>query len=311
MGLIHHLADGFVVASLEGVADVEHPLHFTYHIFRTEEVFLGDEPAHFLEPYALGVAEELDFGMVAADGGGGVLAGFAPLVVGGRCQFVLYARVDENQFIPFWIEGEVFVFQRFAVEAYELFPLAEDACELVHDAALDAAVVVLGALAYLCQFELVDAVLEEFVDGKGEAAFEGCGGRKARSQGDIACENAVETLDGSAALRGFAADAEYVPCPLLIGFIFLGQSENGFLVIVEGIGPDGILAIRLDFRNYAFVDGPRENITAVVVGMFPNQVDTAGGRENPAAFSVELGEFLVYPFLHGIGVLFVSILLIY
>ncbi len=45
--------------------------------------------------------------------------------------------------------------------------LAENGCKLIHDAAFHATVVVLCALADLCKLELVDAVLEDFVEGEG------------------------------------------------------------------------------------------------------------------------------------------------
>ena len=55
------------------------------------------------------------------------------------------------------VEGEVLVFEALAVEADEVTCLTEDGGKLVHDTTLHPDIVVLGGLAYLGKFELVDA----------------------------------------------------------------------------------------------------------------------------------------------------------
>ena len=71
----------------------------------------------------------------------------------------------------------------------------------------------LRALADLGEFELVDPVLEEVVQGKGEAALEGRGGAQAGAQGHVAREDRIEAVHLPAALDGLAADAEDVTRP--------------------------------------------------------------------------------------------------
>ncbi len=52
--------------------------------------------------------------------------------------------------------------------------LAMNGGKLVHDAAVYAAIVVFGALAYLCKLHFGELiVVEQVVDGKSEAALEG------------------------------------------------------------------------------------------------------------------------------------------
>ena len=87
---------------------------------------------------------------------------------------MLYAGINKHQFISFRIKREIFVFQSFTVETDETAGLAEARCELIHDSAFDPAVIMLGALSDLRQFEFVDAVGKQLVDGKCKGAFKGC-----------------------------------------------------------------------------------------------------------------------------------------
>ena len=119
MGLIHHLSDSLVVASFKGVADVEDPLNLSDNILGSEEVFFGNLGANLIQPYSLGVAEEFYLRMVLPYRRSSILAGSAALVVGAGSEFMLDAGIDQDEFIALRIEGEVLVFEGFAVEANE------------------------------------------------------------------------------------------------------------------------------------------------------------------------------------------------
>ena len=86
---------------------------------------------------------------------------------------MLHAGIQQDEAVSFRIEWEVFILQSLAVQADEAALLAEAGSELVHNSALDSAVVVLGALAYTGELELVDAVAEEVVQRECKAALEG------------------------------------------------------------------------------------------------------------------------------------------
>ena len=86
---------------------------------------------------------------------------------------MLYAGVNENQLVTLGVEREVLVLSGFAVEADKGAFLTEDGSKLVHDAALHAAVIVLCALAYLCQLKLLNLVVPDIVDGICKGAFKG------------------------------------------------------------------------------------------------------------------------------------------
>ena len=211
---------------------------------------------------------------------------------------MLDAGVYEDQLVSLGIEGEVFVFQSFAVETDQAPRLAEAGGELVHYAAFDSAVVMLGALADLGEFELVDAVGEEFVQGEGEGALEGCRRAEAGTEGDISRKYGVESFYLTAALDGLAADTEDVSGPLLLGSILLVEPELGLGVIVEAVGAYLAGAVEFDLGNYAFVDGAGEYIAAVIIRVLAYEVDSACRGELGAALSEEGDELFVNLVLH-------------
>ena len=227
--------------------------------------------------------------MILADGRGGVLTGSAPLVVGAGGELVLDAGVDQDQLVTLGIEGEVLVFQGFAVETDKGALLSEYGSELVHNAALHAAVVVLCALADLGKFELVDIVAKDVVEGESEGTFKGRRGAQACAEGDVARKNGVETLDLAAALYGLTAYAENIARPLLLRGVLFLQAKFHELVIVERKCPD----LGFDCSYDTAVDCAREDIAAIIVGMLADKVDTSGRGVQGRSFAEESLEFFL------------------
>ena len=89
---------------------------------------------------------------------------------------MLHAGVNENELVSgsLRVEWEVLVLQCLAVQADEASLLSEHGCELVHDAAVHTAVVMLGGLSDLGKFELVGHIVEEIVQSICECALKGC-----------------------------------------------------------------------------------------------------------------------------------------
>ncbi len=115
----------------------------------------------------VGVAEGLD-----AEFGSHSFAALATFVVGRVDQLVFHYRVYQHQCVAVELEGEVFVLHRAAVKDASGSLFAEYGCELVHDAAVHAAVIVFGALTDFREFEFVDlVVVEQVVHGVCKAAF--------------------------------------------------------------------------------------------------------------------------------------------
>ena len=160
-----------------------------------------------------------------------------------------------------------------------------------------------GALADLCKLELVDAIPENVVQGKSVGALEGRAGTQAGAEGDVAREHGVESLHLAAALDRFAAHAENVARPLLFGLVRLFETEFHVLVIIKGIRPDLLGAVHLDLGHDPAVDGTREHIAAVIVGMLADEVDAAGGSIKVSSFPEQGLELFLDSFFH-IGVVF-------
>ena len=162
VGLVHALADRLVVALFERLANIQNALLLADHIAGALVVLLRNPILDGFELLHRGAAQEL-----LPQHFRNALAGSAAVVVRRAYQFVLHARIQQNQLIALRVEREVGVFQRTAVQTDQVAFLAEHRGELVHDAAVHAAVVVLGRLADLRQFELVDTAVIEVIQRKG------------------------------------------------------------------------------------------------------------------------------------------------
>ena len=283
VGFVHETTDSFVVAAVEGVAYVEDAFFFFDYEFSAEVVFGGDVGFSGVECFFSSVAESFDVEAFSY-----AFARLATFVVGRVDEFVFNDRVDEDEFVALGVEGEVFKFHRAAVEAHEVAFFAEDGSELVHNAAVYAAVVVFGRLANAGELEFVDGVaIEEVVESESEAAFEGCRRAKTCAEGDIAGENGVEAFYDAATFDSFAADTEYVSSPLLFRSIFFVESKLGVVVDIDREYAHFFSVVGANSRHDNFIDSTGENVTAVVVGVFADKVDTTG-RSVKDAFATEM-----------------------
>ena len=274
---VHLLTHFFVVAFFEGYADFQHAILLADDVLGAECILLAYHAAHFIEHVVVGVAQAAYLGVQLLHGCYHVFATLAAFVVGRRGEVVLHLRVEEHEFVALGVEGEVLVLQRAAVEAHEAALLAEDRGKLVHDAAVATDVVVLGGLAYLGERELVYFVFaEEVVECEGESAFEGSRGRHASTEGHVAGKGGVETLNVYAELHHFAANAVDEAEVGGRGAFVVVERELHVVLEVDGVGAYLAGAVGLDFSNHALLNGAGEHETAVVVGVFADEVDAAG-----------------------------------
>ena len=154
--------------------------------------------------------------------------------------------------------------------------LAEYRGELVHDAAFDAAVIVLGRLTDAGEFEFVYfVVVEEVVERECKYAFERSRRRKACAKRYIAREDGVKPFDCASAFDDLTAHTEYIAGPLLFGGVFFVEAEFDIIVDIDRKYPDLVSAVGLDLGHDAFVDSSGENKSAVVVGVLAYEVDSA------------------------------------
>ena len=148
--------------------------------------------------------------------------------------------------------------------------------ELVHDAAVHAAIIMLRGLSDFCQLELIDSKLEQIVKGKGVCTFQ-CGrGRHPGSQWHIAGKRRIESLDSTPALDNLAAYSEDITCPTCLRCVFFAEAELYIIVQVDGESANFVRPVRFDFGYHAFINGTGENETAIVVGVLANEVDASG-----------------------------------
>ena len=270
MRLVHPTADRLVVAPPQRIADIEHTALLADDVAGTLVILLRNLPLHGIELLHRGAAQEL-----LSQHPGHPLARSAAVVVGRPHQLVLHARIEQHQTVSLRVEGKVLILERAAVETNQIAPLAEDRGELVHDAAVDAAVVVLGRLADFRQFELVDAALPQLVEGKGIGRFERRRRRHARTQRHVARKDRIEAADAAAALLHLTADAEDVARPRLCGLVRLAQTELRGLVHVERPGPHALRAVGTDGCHDTLVHRSGEDEATVVVRMFADEVDAS------------------------------------
>ena len=212
---------------------------------------------------------------------------------------MLHARIEQDEFVAFRIEREIGIFQRAAVQTDQVALLAEHRSELVHDAAVHAAVVVFGGLADLRQLEFVDPAAVEIVQRKSVSRFERRRRRHAGAQRNVAREYRIEAADLAAALLNLAADAEDVARPALGRFVRLVQAELRAFAQVERISAHLVRAVEPDRRDNTLIDRPREDEAPVVVRMLADQVDAARRGEQDGSFAVKFIEFLADFFFHG------------
>ena len=172
MGLVHSLSDCLVIAFGKGIADIKHPLLLSYHIMRSLVVFLGNPVLDGIQLLHCRSAQEL-----LAESLGHPLAGSAAVIVRRAYKLVLYTGIQKHQTVSVLarVKREIFIFQRTAVQTDKVAFLSENGSELVHYAAVDSAIVVLGSLPDLRKFELVDTEIEKIIEGECERAFKGSG----------------------------------------------------------------------------------------------------------------------------------------
>lgn len=159
----------------------------------------------------------------------------------------------------------------------------------------------LGRLADARKLKFVDGVaVEEIVESESEAAFKGGRGAEACAERHIAGENGVETLDFAATFDYLAADAEDISCPLLGGSVLFLQSEFSVFIDVDRENAHLLGTVGGDFRHDDFVDGSGKHESAVIVGVFADEIDTSCRRVDDSVFAESFLEDRVDFLLHEI-----------
>ncbi len=207
---------------------------------------------------------------------------------------MLHPRVDKHKLVAVELEGEILELTRAAVEAHQIVLLAVAACELVHDAAVHAAIVVLRALTDTGQLHAVELiVVEQIVERKCKAALQSSRRRQAGTQRHIAGEHGVEALHLAAALDDLAAHAEHVARPLLLGSVLLVQTEFSRRVKVDRIQLHAVCAVGAYLGHDSLVNGAREYESTVVIGVLADEIETSRSHKESALSAEMLHKSLI------------------
>lgn len=277
VGLIHHLADCFVVVLLESFANVEHANNFADDVAGTLVFVLSNLSLNLFEHVVVRVAEAFNFGMEGLDNLSYVLALETTLVVGRTGEFVLYAAVDEDELVALGVPGEILIFAAAAVETEEAALLTENGDGLVHDTAVAADVLVLGALTYAGKFHLLNLVFApKIVESERIGAFESCRRAHTSAEGYITSKSGVEAFNGYTESHHFTANTVDVACPAGLGTLLVVERELYAVLEVDGVCVNNTGAVGLDFCNHTLLDSAGEYETVIIVGVLTNEVDATG-----------------------------------
>ena len=107
----------------------------------------------------------------------------------------------------------------------------------------------------------------------------------------VAADNSVESLHPAATRGNFTADSVNVARPLLAGQFFLFEGKLRHLLILERIETDGPASGRPYSHINGLVDCARKHESAIVIGMFANEVDAARSGIYAAFTSEKFAEF--------------------
>ena len=282
VGEIHLATHLGVVVVLQSLADGLHAVGFAENIASAAVVLVGECGAECFELLPGAVAQRCH-----PCGGSHALAGGAAVVVGRSHQLVFHAAVDQQEAIAIWIPREILIFAAAAVESHEAPLAAVHGGELVHDTAFDAYISMLCGLTDACHCHAVQMAVKEVVEGEGEAAFERCRRAHAGAEGHVAPIDGVETSHLYACRLQFAHHAvEVHGGHRTLPFSLDGEAKSQ--LEVGSVGVDGICAIGADDSSNALCHSAGEDESAVVVGVFADEVDATRGAEG-YSFAAEAG----------------------
>ena len=144
-------------------------------------------------------------------------------------------------------------------------------------------------LAHLGPFHVVNLIVaKHVVQRKGEGALQGSARAHACAQGHVAGKSRVEALDGNAQRHHLATNAVDVAGPSGLWSLLVVERELYLVLQVDAVGTHVAGAVGLQFGNHSLFNGAWEYVAIVIVGMFADEVDTAGSGVNISSGAVEV-----------------------
>ena len=132
-------------------------------------------------------------------------------------------------------------------------------------------------------------VAKEVVEATGEATLHSGAARHASSEGHIAGESNVKTLDGHTEFSHFQGNAIDVASPGSTGACRIVEVEIYTVFEVNGIGHDSVLCVvDAHLCHNGFVNSSGKYETTVIVGVLANEVDTSRRGIYIASLTIEV-----------------------
>ncbi len=214
-----------------------------------------------------------------------------PVVTGGRFtllatsvvfavhQTAAHIGVDD-QHCQIRRHGDEAGLQRAAVEQQGMIGFAAGGDHLIHDAAVAADELVLRLLTVEGDLGLADVELQRLLEGLTDGHFQRGGGGEACPLRYVAGDHQIKAAQGITALLQILHHAADVVAPALAGVVFNGLVEVELVALVVVVGGDHLylpVIAQADGDAGLVVDGTGQHEAVVVVGMFTDEVDAAGG----------------------------------
>ncbi len=228
-----------------------------------------------------------------------------PVVTGGRFallaagvvlavhQTATHVGVDD-QHCQIRRHGDETGLQRAAVEQQGMIGFAAGGDHLIHDAAVAADELVLRLLAVEGYLGLADVEPQRLLEGLTDGHFQRGGGGESRPLRHVAGNHQIEAAQGITALLQIFHHATDVVAPALAGVVLDGLVEVELVALVVVVGGDHLhlpVIAQADSDAGLVVDGAGQHEAVVVVGMFTDEVDAAGGaRQQIGRFGKLLGK---------------------
>ena len=151
---------------------------------------------------------------------------------------------------------------------------------LIHDAAVAADELVLRLLTVEGYLGLADVEPQRLLEGLTDGHFQRGRGGEPRPLRHVAGDHQIEAAQGITALLQILHHAADVVAPALAGVVLDRLVEVELVALVVVVGGDHLhlsVIAQADGNAGLVVDGAGQHEAVVVVGMFTDEVDAAGG----------------------------------
>ena len=135
----------------------------------------------------------------------------------------------------------------------------------------------LCCLTCKCELEFLNFVVaKQIVQGASKATLKGSRGGHTCAKRHITGKGGIETFYRNSEFHHLTADSENEAEMSCCWTFFIVEREFSIIFQVDRISADFACSIGFNFSNYTLFYGTGEYETTVIVGVFTNDIDTAG-----------------------------------